>query len=133
MSSLRSCRSARIWTSTLERYLPALLRGGYSEWNAESLDAIYVAASRKLSGNAAEIFGTCLLISDQRLTPFFVRLAVSDGAVTSYCLKLGESGEGRLGISGPQFSSRAATALLVNLAGRLDQIQWVYAIESGDE
>jgi len=118
----------------LERYLPDLLRGGYSEWNAESLDAIYVAAARKIGGgSAAEIFGTCLLIGDQRLTPFCVRLAVSDGAVTSYCLRLGEPGEGSLGISGPRFNSRAATALLVNLVGRLDQIQWVYAIESGDD
>lgn len=120
--------------SALELFLPQLLRSRYSEWERESLDGIFMARAQKTSTAAAQFAGTCILISDQTVTPFLVDLELSDIAdsVAAFRVFLGEPGGGPLGISGPQCNSRDAERLLESLISRLDGIAWSYKLASDD-
>jgi hypothetical protein len=55
--------------SSLELFLPQVLRIRYREWLEESLDGIFVARALKTGPAAAQLAGTCILISDQTVTP----------------------------------------------------------------
>ncbi|GGO40255.1 hypothetical protein GCM10008949_49530 [Deinococcus humi] len=116
----------------LERYIPQLLSQRYPEWAWESLDGIFAAHSQRTDSNTAEIAGMCLLISDQTMTPFFIRLTLSPShdAVASCHLLLGEPGGGALGISGPPCHSFKAQGLLETVKARLQGIRWSYTLTS---
>lgn len=60
--------------SGLERFVPELLLELHAEWERESLDGIYSFSARKTGTREAAIFGVCILISDQTLTPLEIRL-----------------------------------------------------------
>lgn len=117
----------------LELFLPCMLRDQYPEWEKESLDGIFVADATKTGPSTAEIVGTCILISDQTVTPFCVELEVAgaNGPVTALRLSLGEPGTGPLGISGPIANSKHAQRLLACLLDRIDDIAWSYVLEKG--
>lgn len=114
----------------LELYIPRLLSHKYLQWEYESLDGFYLASARKLSSNSAKFSGLCILISDQTVTPFVIRLELNSlrDSIASYQIFLGELGGGRLGISGPPCNSALAKKLLENLDARLDNISWAYSI-----
>ena len=114
----------------LELYIPRLLSHKYLQWEHESLDGFYLANARKLSSNSAEFSGLCILISDQTVTPFVIRLELNllRNSIASYQVFLGEPGSGSLGISGPSCSSAKADDLLKALAERMDNISWSYFI-----
>jgi len=117
---------------SLEIFLPRRLRERYPEWEKESLDGIFVARAIKTGARRAELVGTCILITDQTLTPFVVDLEVAEpnGPVTVHRLRLGEPGSGPLGISGPEANSKEAERLLASVVGRVDDIAWSYVLES---
>ncbi|GMA16509.1 hypothetical protein E5F05_13865 [Deinococcus metallilatus] len=116
----------------LELYIPQLLSHSYSEWERESLDGVFLTSARKTGLGTAELIGMCILISDQTVTPFFIRLvlASSRDSVASYQVLLGEPGGGRLGISGPPCKSPDAQRLLETVGTRLNNIRWSYATTS---
>lgn len=120
--------------SSLELFLPELLRSHHSEWVWESLDGVFVARARKTGDASVQLAGTCILISDQTVTPFLVdlELSTSGESVGSYRVCLGMSGGGSLGISGPECNSPEATQLLANVVTRLDDIRWSYEIVSDE-
>lgn len=120
---------------SLELFIPEVLRQRYPEWETESLDGIFIARATKTSPATVELIGTCILISDQTITPFFVDLELSpkaDGdAVVAARVLLGEPGSGSLGISGPPCNSPEAQQLLMSLVDRIDKVAWVYTFRSG--
>ena len=121
-------------SSSLELFLPQLLLRGYPEWANETLDGIFVARAQKTGPAAVQLVGTCILISDQTVTPFLVDLELSPTAtaVAAFRVLLGEPGGGPLGISGPECNSRDARRLLATLTSRLDDIAWSYTVASDD-
>src|SRR4051812_29013038 len=74
--SERDDRLYHFWTG-LEFYLPQVLREIHLEWRQESLDGFAPIVARKVGDHEAELFGTCIRISDQRLAPIHLRLQVS--------------------------------------------------------
>jgi len=117
---------------SLELFLSQLLCRSHSEWRGESLDGIFVARARKTGPLAAQLAGTCILISDQTVTPFSIELASSPSgdSLASYRVCVGVPGTGRLGISGPGCNTHAAAKLLAGITTRLDRIDWSYTIVS---
>jgi hypothetical protein len=120
--------------SSLEFYIPKLLSPLYPEWEHESLDGFFLTHARKIGAEAAEFAGLCILISDQTMTPVLIRFSLSSSrdSIDTYQVFLGESGGGRLGISGPPCNSPRAQKLLDNIGGRIENIRWSY-ITTSDE
>lgn len=114
---------------TLEVLLPEVLRGDHPEWDRESLDGFFFSSTLKSGERAAELAGTCTLISDQTVTPFALTFNLSGSReFRSLRIRLGESGGGPLGISGPDCNSRAAQEMLLAINARMDLIDWVYDV-----
>lgn len=121
--------SASPLCNTLELLVPRVLRPGHPEWERESIDGFFFASAMKTDGASAELAGTCILITDQAVTPFVlnVRLAGAQ-SFQFFRIRLGERGAGPLGISGPSATSRAAEEMLQALAPRLADIDWAYDV-----
>ena len=119
--------SASSICSALEYLIPEVLARSHAEWESESLDGFYFSHATRNGPRSAELAGTCILISDQTVTPFSLDLELSaDGAISHVRIRLGEPGTGRLGISGPECGSSAAWKLTYLLDERLEQVEWVY-------
>lgn len=79
----------------LERLIPALLRSEHPEWRFEGIDGFYFASATKSDRNAARLAGTCILISDQAVTPFMLDFVLADAdAFESWRIRVGEQGRG---------------------------------------
>lgn len=114
---------------TLELFIPQLLRRDHSEWEEESIDGFFFSSARRTGAESVALIGTCILISDQTVTPVVLDLCVSGGGqLQSIRIRLGEPGHGPLGISGPMSSSRSAREMLAAIAGRVDRVRWVYDV-----
>ena len=113
-----------------ELFLPRCLREVYPEWANESLDGLFVARATKTGPASAVFVGTCILISDQTVTPFAVELGAIEETEHAIVvqLKLGEPGAGPLGIAGPPVNSTQAEALLASLLDRIDGVAWCYGL-----
>ena len=71
--------------------------------------------------------GLAILISDQTVTPFDCLLSFDDDAdLTVATVYVGEVGGGKLGISGPKYSSAPVTQLLSRLGKATTNVPWVY-------
>ena len=116
--------------STLERFLPRELVPQHPEWRGQGIDGFFIASAKKTGPGTAEFLGLCILIRDQRVTPFFVELELAgpSGGLNVRQLNLGEPGTGALGISGPAVHSGAARKLLDRLPYRRDNIEWTYIL-----
>jgi hypothetical protein len=114
--------------SSLELFMPQLLRMHYPAWETESLDGIFVEKAVRDLDHTVILIGCCILINDQTLTPFYARMSVSSekDLVLSCTLRLGEPGGGVLGISGPQCTPREVRRYRSLLLNRFDSIEWVY-------
>lgn len=119
---------------SLELFVPKVIGRHHAEWGKESLDGIFVARARKIGAAGVELVGTCILISDQTVTPLLIELVLSSTSesIESFRVCLGEPGGGRLGISGPACNSREARVLLETVAARLGSIAWSYETASED-
>jgi hypothetical protein len=118
--------------SDLEWFLPEVLAEVYPKWNCESLDGIYPFLARKTGAEEAEIFGQCIFISDQTLTPLHLRLQISpDKDEVSWLeCRLGEKGQHGI-VRTPYHSLNANFKRLYLLEGRADEIDWVYKVTFG--
>ena len=114
----------------MELYLPQRLRDSHGEWERESIDGFFISQATKASDSMAVLLGTCILISDQRLTPvyFEVEVAPTRDHIAAYRLRIGEPGGGPLGISGPPCDSKEAASLLYGLVDRLGRVPWAYDV-----
>ena len=129
--SIDESESLRDALTSLEVYIPAVLREIHDEWRYESLDGFYSTVARKTRDYELELVGLCILISDQTLTPLHIRLEISpdeDEIVWLEC-KLGEAGrDGMVRI--PYGSTRVGK--LAN-ADRIKTIEWVYRVGFGEQ
>jgi hypothetical protein len=116
----------------LEYFPPEVLGEIHPEWNQESLDGVIPLVARKTRDAEAEIFGLCIIISDQTLTPLHLCLQVSASRdeVSWLECKLGERGE--LGmVRTPYQALNATRKRLYALEGRADMIDWAYKVTFG--
>jgi hypothetical protein len=112
----------------LEFFIPEVLRELYPEWDQESLDGIIPIVARQ-SGEEVELFGLCVIISDQTLTPIHLGLQVSSTSdeVSWLECRLGERGEHGM----VRWPYEAVEKRLHSLEGREDKIDWVYKVTYG--
>jgi hypothetical protein len=113
--------------SSLEYYIPLLLSRYYSKWEHESLDGILLANAQKVDSKTVEFVGVCILMSDQTVQPIFIRLTLGAlcDSISSYQVRLGESGVGRLRIP---YGSSKAQELLMTINTRLKSMKWSYIV-----
>ena len=135
----------------LEYYLPEVLREKYPEWQKESLDAFYPLTRKKTGVWEFELFGYCILITNQTLTPIHLRLQLgstplyrqaprhllpegspeNDQVSWLHC-RLGEIALGRMIRIPYSVWRQTREVLLPALEGRADAIQWAYDITWGE-
>lgn len=118
--------------SSLEFFLPEVLRELHDEWRHESLDGLYPKRFRKTGEHEIEFMGLAIFISDQTLTPIHLRLQLSsDHARVSWVdLKLGERIGGKC--RREPYSRSQATGTMFHVAERLDSIDWYYHVGYGE-
>jgi hypothetical protein len=119
--------------SDLELFLPGLVLSEiYPDWRVESLDGIMPVLARKTRRGEAEIFGVCIILSDQSVTPIHVRLQVDtyNDEVSWLECRLGERGKHGMERTPYDCSSRVAKRLHA-MNGKPDLIDWVYKATFG--
>jgi hypothetical protein len=116
----------------LEYFLPEVLGEIHPEWHRESLDGIIPLVARKTRAGEAEIFGLCIIISDQTLTPLHVYLQVAASAdeISWLECRLGERGEQGM-VRTPYKYRNAITKRFFLMEGKAEQIEWVYKVTFG--
>lgn len=117
----------------LEAFIPDVLRERHPEWRNESLDGLLPIVARKAEDREVELFGHCILISDQTLTPFHLCLQVSpDKDEVSWLeCRLGERGEH--GMVRIPYTGTPALKRVYALKDGMDGIDWVYAVTFGSK
>ena len=116
----------------LEFFIPEVLREYHHEWYDDFLDGVIPIVARKSGEHEAELFGLCIMISDQTLTPIHIRLQVSPSSdeVLWFECRLGERGEKGMVRTPYKLMDRAMKPLFA-LLGREDMIDWVYKVTFG--
>src|SRR4051812_43693379 len=77
----------------LELLVPEILRRSNPEWQKESIDGFFFSTAVKTADVSAQLAGTCILISDQTVTPFALSLRLSDAhRFHEIRIRLGEPG-----------------------------------------
>ncbi|HEV8001565.1 MAG TPA: hypothetical protein VGP63_16885 [Planctomycetaceae bacterium] len=116
----------------LEFFIPEVLRGLYTEWDRESLDGFLPPLFVKCAENEVDLFGLCILISDQTVTPIHVQLQVRDAVdeVSWLDCRLGEMSEHGM-IRTPYREWAAASARILALGHSPERIDWVYRVGFG--
>lgn len=120
----------------LEFFLPVILREIHNEWKYESLDGIYPVVARKTGAGEVDIFGLCILISDQTLTPLHLRFQIAsfEDEISWLECNLGEQGEQGM-VRIPYDALNAAFKRVYGvwaLEGNSDKIDWVYKVTFGE-
>jgi hypothetical protein len=118
----------------LERFLPEVLGEIHPEWTGESLDGVYPHVARKIGEREIELFGLCILMSDQTMTPIHLRLQLSPTTdeVSWLELRLGE--RGRRGIVRMPYSSEGTVYKRLHALNQsADGIEWVYKVTFGEK
>jgi hypothetical protein len=119
----------------LENFVAANLREVYESWRREDLDGFLIASARSADPQVIELAGLAVLLSDQTLTPFHLRLGITPmpGEVTWFEIRLGERGSGVGGIRRVRPASVNVAKWLHHLAADpspLDK-RWACAIAFG--
>jgi hypothetical protein len=118
----------------LEYFLPQILAEVYPYWKGESLDGFYLAEARKTGFFKAELRGVCILISDQAITQFYVRMQVSpirEEIISMEC-RLGRRGDGKGDMERIPWSRWHGQSHMF-LQDSLKPIDWTYKITFGEE
>lgn len=89
----------------LEWIISPKLTGKYAEWRWDSLDGVYASRVDVIDDRTLKIFGSCILISDQTLTPLVVRVHLSDDGEISVSGRVGHRGEGAMGLERRPYGS----------------------------
>ena len=117
---------------SLEDFLEVLAEV-YQEWpKFESLDGVTPILARKRGEGQIEMFGVCILIGDQSVTPFHLHLQVAESSdeVDFLECRLGERGPSGM-VRTPYSPMHVVTKRLLRLEGRADVIDWVYKVTFG--
>lgn len=119
--------------TALEFFIPAVFREIHPEWEHESLDGFYPIMARKTGSHEAEIFGLCILISDQTVTPFHLRLQLArfHDEVSWLECRLGEVGEDGMMRTRYEELNRAFNRLPPPEQA-VNAINWVYKVTYGE-
>jgi hypothetical protein len=117
----------------LENFLSSRLAEAYPYWEHESLDGFSFCEAQKTGPYQAELFGVCILISDQTVTPIHVRLKVSpsEDKIDWMECNLGKRGTGEGGmerVPWPRWRNNRS----VGLPKSKDLVDWVYKIIVGE-
>jgi len=112
-----------------------VLRECHPEWRHESLDGVSLASASKLGEHEAEIYGLCILISDQTLVPMHLRMQVdSQSDVINWLeLRLGEmtsDGMRRVPYDSPNNIYKKLHSM--DHMANADLIDWAYKVSFGD-
>ena len=112
-----------------------VLKESYPEWESESLDGFFVAYACRTGPSTVEMYGTCILVTDQTCTPFHFtfELSQSEYRIIKYHVSVGEQGTGHLLISGPECNSKKAMFLLQTIHERIGNIEWAFEVDSEDQ
>lgn len=118
----------------LEYFLPAILADVYPYWKGESLDGFYLSEARKTGFYRAEMRGVCILISDQTITPFHVRMqiAASSDKINWMECRLGKRGNGNGEMERIPWSRWQGHSYSF-LQDSLKPIDWTYQVAFGEE
>jgi hypothetical protein len=118
----------------LEFFIPEVLRDIHHDWDYESLDGVIPVVVRKVGEREAELFGLCIIISDQTLTPIHLRLqpSASSDEVSWLECQLGEKGEQGMIRTPYELLDRAIKPLYA-LEGKEDMIDWLYKVTCGQK
>lgn len=124
----------------LELFLPAVLSELYEEWQRESLDGFYPIRLRKVGDREIELFGLCILISDQALAPIHLRIQFDHqhDKMTWLTLKIGEKADVVLGDACFRFLTRVPYSSLdsalreIYRLGDPEKIDWAYKVTFGE-
>ena len=118
--------------SSLEFFLPEVLRELHDEWQYESLDGLYSRVFHKTGEHEIELVGLTIFISDQTLTPIHLQLQLppAHDRVSWINLRLGE----RIGdeCRREPYSRAQTTGTMFHVVERLDTIEWFYHVGYGD-
>ena len=122
--------------SGLESFVPEVLREIHAEWHNESLDGFYPVVARKTETAEIEMVGLCILISDQTLTPIYLRFQIAPSAdeVSWFECHLGERGKNgivRMPYGSLDKALHREYERLYLLDGQDDTIDWVYKVTFG--
>ncbi len=128
-SAIRESEEFRDVLVSLEFFIPEVLREIHQDWEDESLDGVLPAVARKLGNDEIEIVGHCILISDQTLTPFHLRLQLdpTEEAASWLECRLREAAS-----SGMTRAPYKQDISLAKLLGRPDRMEWVYHVGYGE-
>lgn len=118
--------------SGIEWFLPGVIGEVHPEWIGMTLDGIDPWSARKTGESEIEIFGYCIFIDDQTVTPVHLRLqlaARNDEVSWLEC---------RVGEPGPRGMVRTPYSQSVNLLKRIyrkegvpESLEWVYQVTFG--
>lgn len=116
----------------LARFIPEVLQEIHLEWKAESLDEIYPALARKTGDQEIEIVGLCCLLSDQTLTPLYLRfqLAPLEEGISWLECRLGEKTDN--GMRRAPYTNATVHGNMLHVMKRLDSIDWFYSVGYGE-
>ena len=99
-------------------------------WKYESLDGVFTELAIKTAERQAEIAGLCILMSDQTLTSYHVRLrwASNVDEIEWLDCRLGEIRDGAM----VRMPYNARRRVRWSVADRLDSIEWQFHVGFGD-
>ena len=118
--------------SCLEYFIPDVLSEVHAEWEYESLDGVLPVVARKTAELEAEILGHCILISDQTVTPFHLRLQLSPASREVSWLECRFGKRGKHGMERMPYDSRFKdAAALYSMRETRHLIDWVYHVGYG--
>jgi lactoylglutathione lyase len=115
--------------SQLERLIPEVLSEGHREWQYEGLDGFYLKTSQATAAEEAEFFGFAILITDQTVAPFHVRVQISPAEDRIDWM------ECRIGVRKANGLERTPGERLSQAFSRLSSIEsvdWMYRVGFGE-
>lgn len=119
--------------TALECFLPEVLAEIHHEWRREGFDGVLPLRARRVNQLEAEMVGHCILISDQTVAPFHLRLQIDRQRddVSWLELRVGQRAEGGM-VRSPYDHPSASAKLLQILDQTVDRIHWAYQVIYGE-
>lgn len=118
-------------SANLEFMIPAVLRRRYQAWDRESLDGFALASAHVADARTLVLLGLAQLITTQAWVAAEVRLELAEDLNSFVRLecRLGEPGDGPLGLRTLPCFAPEKPAELSALPGRRSTIAWVFSGE----
>lgn len=104
----------------------------FDAWAWERLDGIPVCRALRRSKMSIEFFGIAVVLGEQTLSPFLLRICLLEVAVPKLryvSARLGEDGVGRLGKPGPAANSGASARYINRIMESIGGINWKFRVD----